>query len=219
MLKEKCGGSRKISLHTPEDIVKRDLEGLKQEALELGASMAEIIPAEWVEIDERVRLKCSIPQCPYYDKNPYCPPRGPSLDVMRGAVRRYAWALLFALDVIPPEEFAGRSAERETVVKWAKKCLEIAGKVETLAFGMGYYLAMGFGQASCLKILCGQERCLVLGGGRCPHPLQSRPSMEGSGIDVFRLVTKVGWEIYPIYRSIDPNAVPRALSVGIVFIY
>jgi predicted metal-binding protein len=218
MLNDKGGTSRKISLQIPDDILNSDLEAFKQAAFELGASMAEIVPAEWVEIDERVRLKCSVPLCPYYDKNPYCPPRGPSLETMREAVRRYTWALLFALDVIPPEEFADRSIERETVVKWGKKCLEIASGVETLALGRGYYLAMGLGQASCLKVLCGQERCLVLGGGRCPYPLQSRPSMEGSGIDVFRLVTKVGWEIYPIYRSVDPKAVPRALSVGIIFV-
>jgi predicted metal-binding protein len=210
--------SRKISLQTRDDILKPDLETLKQETFELGASLAEIIPSKWVEIDERVRLKCSVPLCPYYDKNPYCPPRGPSLDLMREAVRRYTWALLFALDVIPPEEFADRSIEREAAAQWGKECLEITSRIETLAFGRGYYLAMGLGQASCLKILCGQERCLVLGGGRCPYPLQSRPSMESSGIDVFRLVTKVGWEIYPIYRSVDPKTVPRALSVGIVFI-
>ena len=219
MPEDKQGAPKKISLHTPDDILGRDLETLKQEALELGASMAKIIPAEWVEIDERVRLKCSVPLCPYYDNNLYCPPRGPSLDLMREAVRRYTWALLFALDVVPPEEFSDRSIERQAILKWGKKCLEITSGIETLAFGRGYYLAMGFGQASCLKILCGQERCLVLGGGKCPYPLQSRPSMESSGIDVFRLVTKVGWEIYPIYRSVDPKAVPRALSVGIVFIY
>jgi predicted metal-binding protein len=218
MPKDKRGASRKISLQTSDNILKCDLETLKQEAFEFGASMAEIIPAEWVEIDERVRLKCSVPLCPYYDKNPYCPPRGPSLDLMREALRRYSWALLFALDVIPPREFADQNIEREAVVKWGEKCLEITSRVETLAFSRGYYLAMGLGQASCLKILCGQERCLVLGGGRCPYPLQSRPSMEGSGIDVFGLVTKVGWEIYPIYRSVDPETVPRALSVGIVFV-
>jgi predicted metal-binding protein len=218
MPKDKRGASRKISLQTSDNILKCDLETLKQEAFEFGASMAEIIPAEWVEIDERVRLKCSVPLCPYYDKNPYCPPRGPSLDLMREALRRYSWALLFALDVIPPREFADQNIEREAVVKWGEKCLEITSRVETLAFSRGYYLAMGLGQASCLKILCGQERCLVLGGGRCPYPLQSRPSMEGSGIDVFGLVTKVGWEIYPIYRSVDPETVPRAFSVGLVFV-
>jgi predicted metal-binding protein len=219
MPKDKGGPSRKISLQIPEDILRSDLETLKQEAFELGASMAEIIPAEWVEIDERVRLKCSVPLCPYYDKNLYCPPQGPSTDLMRKAISRYTWALLFALDVIPPEEFADRSIEREAVLKWTRKCFEITSRIETLAFGRGYYLAMGFGQGSCLKILCGQERCLVLGGGKCPYPLQSRPSMESSGIDVYRLATRVGWEIYPIYRSVDPKAVPRALSVGIVFIY
>jgi predicted metal-binding protein len=218
MPKDKRGASRKISLQTSDNILKCDLETLKQEAFEFGASMAEIIPAEWVEIDERVRLKCSVPLCPYYDKNPYCPPRGPSLDLMREALRRYSWALLFALDVIPPREFADQNIERESVVKLGEKCLEITSRVETLAFSKGYYLAMGLGQASSLKKLCGLERCLVLVGGRCPYPLQSRPSMEGSGIDVFGLVTKVGWEIYPIYRSVDPETVPRALSVGIVFV-
>jgi predicted metal-binding protein len=219
MPKDKGGPSRKISLQIPDDILRRDLETIKQEAFELGASMAEIIPAEWAEIDERVRLKCSVPLCPYYNKNLYCPPQGPSLDLMRKAIGRYVWALLFALDVIPPEEFADRSIEREAVLKWARKCLEITGRIETLAFGRGYYLAMGFGQYSCLRILCGQERCLILEGGKCPFPLQSRPSMESVGIDVYRLATRAGWEIYPIYRSVDPKAVPRALSVGIVFIY
>jgi predicted metal-binding protein len=219
MPRDKGGPSRKISLQIPEDILRSDLETLKQEALELGASMAEVIPAEWVEIDERVRLKCSVPLCPHYDKNLYCPPQGPSLDLMQKAISRYTWALLFALDVIPPEEFTDRSIEREAVLKWGRKGLEITSRIETLAFGKGYYLAMGFGQSSCLRILCGQERCLVLQGGKCPYPLQSRPSMESSGIDVYRLVTRVGWEIYPIYRSVDPETVPRALSVGIVFIY
>src|SRR4030042_2024065 len=198
MPKDKGGPSRKISLQIPDDILRRDLETIKQEAFELGASMAEIIPAEWAEIDERVRLKCSVPLCPYYNKNLYCPPQGPSLDLMRKAIGRYVWALLFALDVIPPEEFADRSIEREAVLKWARKCLEITGRIETLAFGRGYYLAMGFGQYSCLRILCGQERCLILEGGKCPFPLQSRPSMESVGIAVYRLPTAAGGGVFRI---------------------
>jgi hypothetical protein len=43
--------------------------------------------------------------------------------------------------------------------------------------------------------------------------------MEAVGIDVYGLVTRVGWEIYPIYRSVNPAEVPRALSVGIVFVH
>jgi hypothetical protein len=103
------GPSQLISLQVPHETLKADLENFRQKTLELGASLAEIIPANWVEIDERVRLKY-------------------------------------------------------------------------------------------------------------PYPLKARPSMEGVGMDVYGLVTRAGWEIYPIYRSVVPKEVPRALSVGAVFI-
>ncbi|HUT72029.1 MAG TPA: DUF2284 domain-containing protein [Desulfatiglandales bacterium] len=219
MSKDQQGPSRLITLEIPDEKLGRDLERFRQRAVELGASMAEVIPANLVEIDERVRLKCSIPLCPYYDKSIFCPPHGPSLELMRKAVTRYSRALLFALSVTPVEHFSDRSKERQAAADWARKGFEIVGRIETLAFGSGYYLAMGFGQASCRKALCRQERCLLLDGSDCPYPLKARPSMEGAGMDVFGLVTKVGWDIYPIYRSVNPREVPRALSVGIVFIH
>ena len=218
MQESQKGPSKVITLEDDPVALERDLENLKKNAIDLGASMAEIIPAEWIEIDERVRLKCSIPTCPYFDKSIHCPPHSPDLDLMRKTIDRYHHAILFALDIIPTTDFSDHSKGGETSKKWANKCLEITGKLETLAFGNGYHLAMGFSQASCLKALCGQDRCLVLDGGKCPYPLKSRPSMESVGIDVYRLVTKVGWDVYPIYRSVDPEAVRRALSVGIVFI-
>jgi hypothetical protein len=86
-----------------------------------------------------------------------------------------------------------------------KKCFDIVGRIETLALGEDYYLAMGFGQASCRRVLCGQELCAFLNGGKCPYPLKVRPSMEGVEMDVYGLVTRVGWDIYPIYRSVNPE--------------
>ena len=207
-----------ITLEVSDESLRKDLENFRQKALDLGASMSEIIPAGWVEIDERVRLKCSIPLCPYYDKCLFCPPHTPLPEIMRKALSRYDYALLSALDVIPIEDFAERSEKRGAAAKWARESFEITGRIETLAFGSGYHLAMGFAQASCLKALCGQERCLVLEGKKCPYHLKSRPSMEAVGIDVYRLVTRVGWDIYPIYRSVNCEQVSRALSVSIVFI-
>jgi predicted metal-binding protein len=215
--KEK-GKTRLISLSVPGETLEKDLKGFEQKALDLGASMAKIVPGDWVEIDERVRLKCAVPLCPYFDKCINCPPHTPQPDVMRSILAKYEWAILFALDIIPVSDFADRSKGREQSNKWAKKTLEITCEIETLAFSLGYYFATGFAQASCLKALCGKDRCLVLGGNRCPYPLKARPSMEAVGIDVYRLVTRAGWDIYPIYRSVDPEAVPRALSVGIVFV-
>jgi predicted metal-binding protein len=218
MSKAQSGPSERITLDIPDRTLRGDLTYFRQKALEFGASVAEVIPADWVQIDERVRLKCAIPLCPYYNKSIYCPPHTPSIELMRKAVERYRHAILFALDVIPAECFSDRS-KKQAAAKWSKKTFEIVGRLETLAFGRGYYLAMGYGQASCKKALCRQETCLVLEGGKCPYPLKARPSMEAVGMDVFRLVTKVGWEIYPIYRSVRADKVPRALSVGIVFIH
>lgn len=219
MAEAQKGPSKLITLDKDPDELARDLEDFRQKVLDLGASMAEIIPTDWIDIDDRVRLKCSIPTCPYYDKSIHCPPHSPDLDMMRKTISRYRHAVLFALDISPTTDFSDHSQGGEASKKWASKCLEITGKIETLALGNGYHLAMGFSQASCIKALCGQERCLVLEGAKCPYPLKSRPSMESVGINVYRLVTKVGWDIYPIYRSVDPKEVPRALSVGIVMIH
>ncbi len=214
----RLGATKKISLQIPYETLKEDLEILKQKTLEFGASMAEIIPSAWVKVDERVRLKCAVPLCPLFGSNIYCPPHGFEPEFMRKALAEYSWAILYALDVIPVEHFADRPVERQFAIQWTKRNMEIAAKVETLAFGKGYYLALGLCQFNCLRVLCKQERCLVLSGDRCPFPLKARPSMEGVGIDVYGLVTKVGWEIYPIYRTVNPKEVPRALTVGIVFI-
>jgi len=218
MTKAQDGPSKLITLEIRDETLRKDLEYFRQKAIEFGASMAEIIPADWVHIDERVRLKCAIPLCPYYNKSIHCPPHTPSIELMRKALSRYRHAIIFALDVIPVADFADRSKKQQSA-KWSKKGLEIVGRLETLALGRGYYLAVGYGQASCKKALCGQETCLVLEGGKCPYPLKARPSMEAVGMDVYGLVTKVGWKIYPIYRSVKTDEVPRALSVGIVFIH
>ena len=214
-----CGGpARRITLSVSDSQLNDDLAHFKQQALDLGASKAEIIPADWVCIDERVRLKCSIPLCPNYNQSLFCPPNTPSPDLMRSALSRYTHAVLFCLDVVPAEQFSDRSIQRDAGKGWSRKVFEIVGGVETLAFGYGYYLAMGFAQASCRKALCGQEKCLALQGDPCPYPLKARPSMEAVGMDVYGLATRVGWEIYPIYRSVNPAEVPRAMALGIVFV-
>ena len=212
------GKTKLISLSVSEEILKKDLTEFKQKALDLGASMSEIIPADWVVLDERARLKCRVPLCPYFDHCVHCPPHTPDPEAMRPALSKFEWAILFALDIVPVTDFSDRTKGREPGNQWARKTLDITGDIEALAFSQGYYFATGFAQASCIKTLCGQDRCLVLEGKKCPYPLKARPSMEAVGIDVFRLVTKVGWDIYPVYRSVDPEAVPRALSVGIVFV-
>ena len=213
------GSTRLISDQVDEEALKKDLENYRTQALESGASDAIIIPADWVQVDERVRLKCYIGRCYNYGQCAYCPPYSPEPEFMRQAFSRFHWAVLFRNEVQPVEDFAQIAKFLPSGAKHARKTLDIAAKIESLAFADGYYLAMGFASGSCRDILCGGGVCQVLDSGRCRFPLRVRPSMEAVGINVFGLVARVGWKIYPIYRSVNPEAVPCANSVGLTFIW
>jgi predicted metal-binding protein len=213
------GTTRLISAQITEEELKKDLENYRQQAIQFGASQAVIIPADWVQVDERVRLKCLVPRCPNYGQCSYCPPYTPEPEFMRRALSRFHWAVLFRSDIAPVEDFADWNRHLTHEAKHVRQTTEIAGKIELMAFADGYYLAMGFSSGSCRESLCDGMLCQVLDSGRCRFPLRARPSMEAIGIDVYGLVAKVGWEIYPIYNGVNPELVPCASSVGIVFIH
>lgn len=211
------GTTRLISTQVSEETLKADLGNYRQKAVELGASQAEIIPAQWVQVDERVRLKCLIPSCPSFGRCGNCPPYTPEPEFMRKAFSRFNWAILFKTDV-PVEDFADIKRYYPHGKEHQRKTNEIAAKIETLAFAGGYRFAMGL-STGCRETLCDGGLCQKVDSGRCRYMLMARPSMEAVGIDVCDLVNKVGWNIYPIYRSVDPKSVPCAISVGITFVH
>jgi predicted metal-binding protein len=216
------GARKKPRLFRGEEVAEKtlmaDLERYQQAAVELGATAAKIIPASWVIVDERARLKCYIPRCMYYGQSPSCPPFTPDVELIRRAFARYRWAILFKIDVIPVEDFTDgtRLQERIGVIKLTS---DIAGEVENMAFHDGYHLAIGLGNDGCKLAYCKREPCAVLAGGQCRFPLKARPALEGMAIDVYSLVTKAGWDVYPISRSTDPSSVPSAISVGLVMVW
>ncbi len=212
------GISRLISTEISAETLKADLERYKQKAIEFGASQAEVIPAQWVQVDERARLKCSIPPCPNYGRCAMCPPYTPEPEFMRKAFSRFNWTVLFAIDV-PIEDFADTNRYYPHWKKYQRKASEIATKIEILAFADGYRFAIGFGAGSCRDTLCNSGLCHMLDSGHCPYILIAHPSMEAVGIDVCDLFNKVGWKIYPVYRGVDPKLIPSAVSVGIIFIH
>jgi len=212
------GTPRVISTRVTDETIKADLEKYQQKAMEFGASDARIIPANWAQVDERVRLKCMIPPCPNFNRCGNCPPHTPEPDFMREALSRYSWALFFKND-IPVEDFADIKRYYPHGREHQAKTCEIAAKVELAAFADGYRFAMGFGAGGCRDTMCNGGLCQLLDSGRCPHILRARPSMEGVGIDACELIERVGWTIYPIYRTAASGSVPSAISVGIVFVH
>lgn len=203
------------------EILQADLERYRALAIESGASQAAILPASAVEVDERVRLKCLVPRCLRAGETPNCPPNAPDLDLVRRALARFSWAILFKCDVGPLEEYAPRrgqtAQEKRRVLSYHKASSDVVHALESQAYKDGYHLAMGFGGGSCKDYLCQGMLCQFLDSGRCRFPHRSRPSMEAMGIDVLGLVRQVGWQAYALIGDLDDIAC--GISVGIVFIY
>lgn len=220
MAKAGTGKTRLVTADVSDKVLKKDLERYRKQAIEMGAADAKVIPADMVMVDERVRLKCWIGRCYNYGQSANCPPHTPEPDFMRHAFRSYQWAIVFRQDIQPSTDFSLiEKAGKEEGERHNRQNLDIASTIESLAFRDGYYLAAGFGSGSCKGSLCAGQYCQALDSRRCRFPLRARPSMEAVGIDVFGLAAKVGWQMYPVYRSIDPEAVPCANTVGLVFIH
>ncbi|MFB0533770.1 MAG: DUF2284 domain-containing protein [Anaerolineae bacterium] len=212
---------RALGKAVDEETLGTDLERYRELALESGASGAAVIPASDVIIDERVRLKCVVPRCLRAGETPNCPPYAPDLDLVRRAMSRFSWAILFKCDVKPIEKYApGRGAtkaEQRRTLSFHQKSGEVVYALERQAYKDGYHLTMGFGGGSCKDYLCQGMICQFLDSGRCRFPHRARPAMEAMGIDVIALVNKAGWEAYALLD--DLSVVPCAVTVGIVFIF
>lgn len=210
-----------FQIRVPEKTLMSDLDIFKQKAIELGAAGAEIIEASQLVVDERVRLKCTIPRCLRAGETPNCPPNLPDLEFIRKAFARYSYAVLFKTLVEPIEEFTpGHTKDKnglDHTLLFHLKTSKIVYEVEKLAYGKGYYLAMGLGGGSCKDYLCHGQVCQYKDSGRCRFPHRARPAMEAMGIDVFDIIRKVGWDAYPLLDA--PEKIPCATSVGMVFIY
>lgn len=212
--------TRPFITQLPEEMLMFDLETFRQKALELGAAAAEIIRAEHINIDERVRLKCTVPRCLRAGETPNCPPYVPELDLVRKAFARFSWGILLKTHLEPIEAYAPESKQGKNgqqTLLFHQKSSEIVYAIERLAYQSGYHLAMGFGGGSCKDYLCRGLICQFIDSGRCRFPLRARPAMEAMGIDVVDLINKVGWQSYPLLG--DLSQIPCAISVGLVLVY
>ncbi len=209
---------RRIVDKIPDEILQKDLEKYRRRAIEWGAADAQILPADRILIDERVRLKCFVPACPSLGKNGHCPPHGLDLELVRRAISKYRFSVFYNIQV-PAADLVGPDVrEKKSIARSAMKNWEICGRMEGEAFADGYHFAMGFAGGPCEPYLCGNQACSLLKGEGCRHPLRSRPSMEGVGMDVFTMAARAGWEIYPLGRSTLPSEMPHGLRLGIVLI-
>ena len=208
---------KKITLDRDDASLKNNLERYVRLALDAGASDAAIIPADMLRVDERVRMKCRFPLCSEYGSCMNCPPNTGTLEETRERLALYKYAIFLKLEV-PPTRVAGSAARGDEGVEDLKKLSKIISDVESAAFYDGYYFATGFSSASCHFVWCRGLECQAITGKGCRQRARAYTSMESIGIDVFHLISTIGWDIYPIGMSAEAEDFPHGSRCGMVLI-
>ena len=211
---------RKIAEQVPDEMLQQDLEKYRQRAIELGASDAKVITSDMVLIDERVRAKCLIPLCGGYGTCAHCPPYAIDLDLMRKVVNNFKYAIFYMLKLSPEEVGGPDYVAKRMGVASTMKNYKIAAALESEAFYDGYYFAMSFVNARCKIYLCPNDECSALIPGQsCRHPYSARHSMEAAGMNAYLMAAKVGWDIYPVGRSVPISELPHGTKLGLALVY
>ncbi|HIE44164.1 MAG TPA: DUF2284 domain-containing protein [Candidatus Omnitrophica bacterium] len=209
---------KKIRIEISEDQLRENLERYKARILQLGASKVKIVKTEEIPVDERVRLKCHIPTCFGYGMSLNCPPNTLKPAELRAILERFEWAVFFIKDVSPEVIMRDKTTIKERVAAY-QHIFKIVSEIESMAFYDGHYFAFGFGAGSCRHTFCGLEKsCRAMDGERCRFSLIARPSMEAVGIDVYKMVTLAGWDIYPIGSCAEREDIPKGTLAGIVIV-
>ena len=150
------------------------LERLRQHALELGANDAKVISVNTVVTAPWVRLRCQY-GCAGFGRRLSCPPYSPTPEQTQAVLDCYKTAILVKSELF--------------------KVNPIIVPLEREVFLAGYYKAWSMGEGPCHEC----DACALKAG--CRNPKLLRPSMEASGIDVYRTVGNNGYdlEVVPDY--------------------
>lgn len=179
------------------------MEELIKIALEAGATRAKLMDVKEVVVDERVKLKCSVPRCDAYEASLTCPPHTMSVEEFKEILSRFKKALILQVETDQNSmdkssaplgsAFEGLFKEHMDIfAPFRLKLSEVIDRVEAEAFKQGYAYAAGFGAGRC--ILCGDE-CPGILDGRCRHPFRARPAMEAMGIDIPLTAKNAGYSV------------------------
>lgn len=160
---------------------------LDKYANHMGFSQTCLVLASNIILDERVRIHCQINLCGNYGNNLMCPPYLPSVSENRILLQKYNFALLLQLH----QSLSSKTKEemKDTYFSMALHFNQMLVALERKAFASGFRLALALGAGECK--LC--QNCVVKEGiKQCLRPGDSRPSMEGMGIDVLQTFRNAG---------------------------
>ncbi len=215
----------------PENRLENNVQHLKRLAVKRGADDAVVISAADVIVDPRVRFKCMIPRCYMSGSCGHCPPHGYSTQQTRDIVSGYGRAVFFRVGVKSTIIAADNVHEaiESGVMDAGGHALNLGGyyilvfsivKILQKTAEAEGYRTHGFAAGNCRDPFCHlRPVCQSLMTDRgCRHPNLSSFSMESTGMDVYRMAARVGWQQYPIGGSCQPDSVPRGSLMGLVLV-
>ena len=158
-----------------------------------------LIPAEEIEVAEWVRWKCEY-GCRAYGKHLTCPPYTPRPEETRKLIRGYEQALIVRFNDVQPNSKVPYAHIHHYLWDAILTMHSTMFELERHAFLAGYYKAFAMAALPCSFCRdCLPERenfTLDQASKRsCEHQDKARPSMEACGIDVFKTVRAVGYEL------------------------
>ncbi|OPZ93169.1 MAG: hypothetical protein BWY74_01241 [Firmicutes bacterium ADurb.Bin419] len=174
-------------------------------------------PKELV-FDLRVRMKCRL-ACKVYNTNLRCPPNAPPLEECKEFLHTYSRGIIYRKRA-PASDFAGEEAKKD--FKWTKNskfAQELGAKLEAMAFYEGFYLAFSFGAGRCRWCVDIGGKCPGLADGVCKHTYESRPSLEGMGVDLVATVNKLNWDFSIVGKSSEVEDIEIAGYIGFLALY
>lgn len=161
---------------TAKDNSEKLFEDICYRAYDLGFIRAEPLPAANIVTASWPGLKCRF-GCEKYNTNLKCPPFGLDHNQTEQLLKEYSHAII--LEGAPP----GREFHNMLL------------DLEKQAFLDGYHKAFVFIAGPCLLCTSCPE------DGNCRNPKMARPSMEGSGIDVYATCENAGIPISPVINK------------------
>jgi predicted metal-binding protein len=185
---------RKITAYIDQKQLGEDLKSLLQITVNEGAGLAAIINAKDVIFDSEIKAQAdeddSFPSIHW--------PLKYTKDNIEDAISAYEKGIFF--QVLPDSEmpsYGGGPISNEKHRMLYFKVFDIAAKIESTAFYLGYHLAVGLGSGNCRSIFCAEEkRCsAMIKGAKCIHPYKGRPSLEAVGINASLMMKNLDFKL------------------------
>jgi len=177
--------------------MKKDLDTLLADFKHIHSDF-KLISTDKIEVAEWVRWKCRY-GCKAYGKHLNCPPYVPSPEETRRLIQCYDKAILARFEAIPNADVPPYRIHHYL---WdaIKELYDTMFELERHAFLSGYYKAfamVGLCCSYCDECIPERGKTVLDNAPKrfCEHADKMRPGMEACGIDVFKLVRNVGYEL------------------------